>query len=372
MRWDRLRGPYGEDGFSLVEVLVAMALFGLVLAALTGALISSARSIGDQRLRTAATRVATDHLETLRAVPFDELDARAGLTTTTTPDGRAFSVDTAVTAIDPASGAPAAAGRVKQVTAVVSWESGGAGREVSYTTAVAAEEPAATASQAIGTISLFPSPATTDATGTPLQDLEVTVPLTGFTTGTLVHLSWTNAGTSAGAKTLTSTSGLNWRGTIAREQVAATLVNGRGDVPFTVSVGGLTASYTLAVQQATANPPAITGATIDRDPIVVGQPGSGPTCANRNRCQNTVDVTFTVTAAGLDASQDAVIVQFQLFDGTFVEVPLAPSADRWQLTVPARTTKFRTGSARAFRFTAIRTSDGAAATTTVSRDVVSA
>ena len=371
MRWDRLRGPYGEDGFSLVELLVAIALFGLVLAALTGALISSARSIGDQRLRTAATRVATDHLETLRAVPFDELDARAGLTTTTTPDGRTFSVDTTVTAIDPASGAPAGAGRVKQITAVVSWQSGGAGREVSYTTAMASEEAGATVSQAIGTISMFPSPATTDATGRPLEDIVVTVPLRGFTPGTLVHLSWSNAGSTAGARTLTSTTGLNWRGTIARELVAATLVDGRGEVPFTVSVGGLTAFYTLAVQQATTNPPAVTAASIDRNPIVVGQPGSGPTCADQNRCENTVDVTFTITVTGLDPTQDAVIVQYQLFDGTFVEVPLAPSADRWELTVPARTTKFLTGSARAFRFTAIRTADGAAATTTVFRGVES-
>lgn len=253
----------------------------------------------------------------------------------------------------------------------MSWESGGAGREVSYTTAVAAAEPAATESQAIGTISLFPSPATTDATGRPLQDLEVAVPLSGFTTGTLVHLSWSNAGGSAGAKTLTSTSGVTWRGTIPKEQVTAALVDGAGEVPFTVSVGGLTAFFTLAVQQATTNPPAVTVASIDRNPILIGPPGSGPTCANRNRCENTVDVTFAVTVTGLDPTQDAVIVQYQLFDGTFVEVPLAPNADRWELTVPARTTKFLTGSARAFRFTAIRTADGAAATTTVSRDVVS-
>lgn len=372
VRPNRLRGPYGEDGFSLVELLVAIALFGLVLAALTGALISSARSIGDQRLRTTATRVATDHLETLRAVPFDELDSRAGPTVATTPDGRTFSVDTTVTAIDAATGAPASGGRVKQITAVVSWESGGAGRQVSYTTAVAADEPGTVESQAIGTISMFPSPATTDATGRPQEDIEVTVPLTGFTVGTLVHLTWSNADGTAGAKTLTSTTGLNWRGTVAKEQVLAMLTNGSGDVRFTVSAGSLTAVHSLAVQQAAATPPAITSATIDRSQIVVAKPGGGRTCHDRNQCQNTVDITFTVAVAGVDPGQDSVILQYQLYDATFLEVPLTPTAGQWQLTVRQKSTKFLIGTGRAFRITAIRSVDGAAATATIRRDVVSA
>jgi prepilin-type N-terminal cleavage/methylation domain-containing protein len=105
----------GEDGFTLVELLVAVFLFGVVLA-LTGTFIAAVGSVGDQRLRTAATRVATDRLETLRGLPFEALDAEAGPTTATTPDGRTFTVDTTVTAIDPATGAAAVAGTVKQLT----------------------------------------------------------------------------------------------------------------------------------------------------------------------------------------------------------------------------------------------------------------
>ncbi|HEX2024089.1 MAG TPA: type II secretion system protein, partial [Acidimicrobiales bacterium] len=132
MRW----APRGEDGFSLVELLVAMSVFGLVMTAVTGAFISSTRSIGAQRLRTAATRVATGHLERLRTLPFGELDAQAGQTTTTTPDGRSFTIDTSVTPIDAATGQPLAGGRVKQITATVAWVSGGATLQASYTTAV--------------------------------------------------------------------------------------------------------------------------------------------------------------------------------------------------------------------------------------------
>lgn len=350
-----------------------MALFGVVLVALAGAFIAAAQSIGDQRLRTAATRVATSHLETLRSLPFADLDAQAG-STTATALGRSFVLSTEVTRIDATTGAADPAGTVRQVTVKVSWTSGDATREVSYTTAMAPDDAGATsAAQAIGTITMFPSPAATDAGGRPLEDIEVTVPLEGFTTDTLVHLSWTNADGTAGAKTLTSSTGLNWRGTIARSEITGALgADGLGEVQFSVSAGSLVATYTLALQVAAASPPAITGAAVGPNPVTVARPAGGRTCDDRNQCQNTTDVTFTVTTSGLDASQDSVIVQFQLHDGSFLEVPLTPTTGgEWSLTVRQRTTKFRAGTARPFRFTAIRTADGATATTTVFRDVVS-
>ncbi len=356
----------------MIELLVAMSVFGLVLTAVAGALISSTRSVSAQRLRTAATRVATDRLETLRTVPFDQLDAHAGPSTTTTPDGRAFTVDTTVAAIDAATGAPSPTGRVKQVTAVVSWTSGRARRQVSYTTAVAAEQPLATVQRAIGAITMFPSPLNADATGRPLEDVAVTVPLTGFPVETLAHLSWTNADGTAGAKTLTSTTGVNWRGTITKDHLLIPLAaGGRGEVQFTVSAGTLSAIHTLAAQAAAISPPAITGAAIDRSPITVARRTGGRSCNDRNQCLNITDIAFTVTVEGLDPAQDSVVLQYQLFDGTFQEVPLAPSAGEWRLTVRQKTTKFLAGTSRPFRFTAIRTADGATASTTLLRDVVS-
>ncbi len=344
----------------------------LVLAAVAGALISSTRSVSAQRLRAAATRVVTDHLETLRTLPFGELDAQAGRRITTTAGGRTFTVDTAVATVDAATGESSPTGRVKQVTAVVSWTSNGARREVSYTTAMAAGQPTATVQQAIGTVTMFPNPATTDASGRPLEDIAVTVPLTGFPPETLVHLSWTNADGTAGAKTLTSGAGINWRGTVTRDQLLIPLgTDGRGEIQFTVSAGTLGGIHTLAAQRVAGTPPVVTSAVIDRNPITVALPRIGRTCADRNQCRNTTDVTITVTVDGLDPAQDSVIVQYQLFDATFHEVPLAPSGGQWRVTVRQKTTKFLTGTSRTFRFTAIRTADGATATATVLRDVVS-
>ena len=131
MRESRRPDASPEAGFSLVELLVAIFLFALVMVPLTGVFVSSARSIGDQRLRTAATRVATDRLETLRSLPFDQLDAEAGETTVRTPDGREFGLATEVIAIDPATDAPAIGGGVKRVTVTVRWRSAGSDRQVS-------------------------------------------------------------------------------------------------------------------------------------------------------------------------------------------------------------------------------------------------
>lgn len=349
-----------------MEMLVAMTLFGVVLAAVAGVFISSARSVGDQRLRTAATRLASNHLETMRSLPFDELDLPVNLDPKlVTIHGTTFTVGTTVRLIDAATGGlplDVTVEELKEITATVTWTvPGGGARTVSHTTAIGADPRAAVTSQAIGSITMFPSPAVTGIDGRPLQDIEVTVPMGGFTAGTLVNLSWTNKDGTAGAKTLTSTTGLNWRGTIAKEQVLGNLA--AGAVTFTASAGALSAIYSLSLQALVVDPPVITSATIDRNPIIVAKPTSNKTCAAANQCQNTTDVIFNVNTTGLNQAKDSLIVQFQLYDSTYVELPLAPvsgESGHWRLTVRQKTTKFQSGLSRAFRFTAIRTADAGA------------
>lgn len=376
MREARATSVKGEEGFSIVELMVAISLFGIALTAATGAFISAAESVGTQRLRTAATRIAVDRLETLRSVPFTEVDGHAGQATEVTPDGRAFPVLTEVTPIDAATGLPSVRPSpvaVRQIKVTVSWTSKGTTRDVSYSTAIGPREATPAAEpQAIGTVMMFPNPAAVDQGGRLLDDVDVTVPLVNFPATTLVHLSWSNADGTAGAKTLTSTSGTNWRATIAPgELIGAIRPDGRREMQFHASVGTLAAVYTLALQRTAASPPAIVSAAIDRNPITVAVPTGTHGCSERNQCQNTSDVTFTVTATGLDATQDSVILQYQLSDGTFEEMPLAPVSGVWRLVTDERTTKFLVGASRPFRFTAIRSADGATDAATVLRTVVS-
>ena len=365
-------GGHGEHGFSLLEVLVAIALFGVVAIGFTGALISATRSVAEQSVRTAAIRVVTDHLETLRSLPSTVLDGEAGRTTVAIPSGRSFTVDTSVTRIDAGTGAAASDGQVRQVTATVSWTSRDATRSITTTTAVTPPETAAVSVRSIGAVTMFPSPATVDSTGTPLTDIDVTVPLQGFEASTLVYLSWPNSGLADGAQTLTvGPSGLNWRGVVAKERIrAAPDAEGRGTVTFTVTAPNLVVLYTLAVQVAVPNPPVISAAAIDRVPITVSAPGTGKTCADNNQCLNKTDVVFTATIANLNPAEDTVVLQYQLYDGSSQELPLTPSGGRWVLTVRQRSMKFLVGTGRPFRFTAIRGSDGATAASTVQANVV--
>lgn len=61
----------GEAGFTLVEVIVAMVITAMVMAALGYAVVSSLFTIQQARQRQTATALATQQLERLRALPYD-------------------------------------------------------------------------------------------------------------------------------------------------------------------------------------------------------------------------------------------------------------------------------------------------------------
>ncbi|HWB72917.1 MAG TPA: prepilin-type N-terminal cleavage/methylation domain-containing protein, partial [Egibacteraceae bacterium] len=114
----------GDDGLSLIEMLVAIFILSVALFALLGGLIASARSLADQRSRSAATRVASEHLEELRAQGFDALRTTASpFTVTRTLDGRTYTI---VTTLQEEDADPATAGgpTVMRITATVSWTVG--------------------------------------------------------------------------------------------------------------------------------------------------------------------------------------------------------------------------------------------------------
>ena len=62
-----------EDGISLVEMLVAMALLGVVLSASAGFFTTTLVSLQGSEQRTKATALANEELENLRVLPWEDL-----------------------------------------------------------------------------------------------------------------------------------------------------------------------------------------------------------------------------------------------------------------------------------------------------------
>ncbi len=63
-------------GYTLVETLVALAVFAIGLAAILPMIVASVRANDTAGVRTRAVALAQEKVEALRAMPFDELVSR--------------------------------------------------------------------------------------------------------------------------------------------------------------------------------------------------------------------------------------------------------------------------------------------------------
>jgi len=60
-------GRHADNGYALVEVLIATAVASLALAAAAGLLVASARAVSESDAETTATWLAMTHLESWRS-----------------------------------------------------------------------------------------------------------------------------------------------------------------------------------------------------------------------------------------------------------------------------------------------------------------
>lgn len=70
---DRRRSRVPDGGFTLVELIVAMVILGIVLVSLIGVQISAAVTIANARDRQEATAFANQAIEQMRAIPYNIL-----------------------------------------------------------------------------------------------------------------------------------------------------------------------------------------------------------------------------------------------------------------------------------------------------------
>jgi type IV pilus modification protein PilV len=85
-------------GYSLIEVLIAMAIFSIGILAVAALQISSTGSNSAARKITDATCYAEDRLETLMSLPWADADLVAGTHTVATADG--YTIEWIVTDAD--------------------------------------------------------------------------------------------------------------------------------------------------------------------------------------------------------------------------------------------------------------------------------
>ncbi len=90
-----VRRANGETGFTLIEVIVAMVITMLVMTTLTYVVVAALKTIQQGKQRQTATALATQRIEQLRAMPYNDVTL-----------GTAASVDPGLLYVNQSGGAP--------------------------------------------------------------------------------------------------------------------------------------------------------------------------------------------------------------------------------------------------------------------------
>src|SRR5262245_46586726 len=98
-------------GFTLLEVLAAISVFGIVAMGLAAFAAQSLRRTSDNRGTTGAVLAGQQEIESLRALAYADVANRGYATTIA---GRSYGVGTAVADDTPGAG-------MKQVTVTIGW-----------------------------------------------------------------------------------------------------------------------------------------------------------------------------------------------------------------------------------------------------------
>jgi Tfp pilus assembly protein PilV len=124
---------HGEDGISLVEVLVTVVLLAVVLAATLSTIVASLRSITENEAHVRATALSNELLERMAAAPWNRLGLYVTEVPATTYDGQSVVLLPVESTRDAVVARPAETlsrdGRQYDVERWITWVDGGTGQD---------------------------------------------------------------------------------------------------------------------------------------------------------------------------------------------------------------------------------------------------
>src|SRR3990167_8638010 len=66
-------------GFTLIEVVLALAVLGIVIGSIFAIIVIGVRVIGDSKARTDALSIANEKIEQVRNLPYDDVGLQGGV-----------------------------------------------------------------------------------------------------------------------------------------------------------------------------------------------------------------------------------------------------------------------------------------------------
>jgi prepilin-type N-terminal cleavage/methylation domain-containing protein len=374
-----------DDGFTVIEMLVALVIVSVGLLALLDGIISAVHSQREKVQRAAAARVASTAIESARQISWNTLLAnvpspgvpsRTTLSKTMSKTSYTYTTTTmqCSTTDNPATcTAPASSGtQAVRVSVNVVWTVGGKQHSLAAgTTITNASSSSVNASGSgtiagllggttsgtsvtLGTLTVTPSSLAATAANNPASAVTVSMTAVGLSSTTSIPLTWTDD-TGSHQLALTSSGGGTWSVSVPASSVTKAPASGSttATVAFTATAptgnGIQTANLTLVTQ------PSFTSCSVSPNPLTLQ-------LLSTTKLANAETLTCTVKAL---SSSDHVRVSYATPTSTQTsDLTTTDGGTTWKLVLAAGT-QVHSGLSTTFTFTATRQSDNASASTSV-------
>ena len=359
-----LRQASNDEGMSLVEVVVAMAIVTVGLLGMLTEIVAYFHQQSSQRAHAVALRLATTTLEDARRLAPGSLAAGTYAAPPVVKDHVAYTTTTTVqmcsplnqvTCTAPASGGPS----VARVNVSVGWSDSQGDHHVAMSTADAdtaagnlagsssgllSNSSASGTSVSASALGLSPSSVSVDSSGNPLSNITATVSITGLGTSVTVPLTWSDDN-GAHQVSMTNVGGTTWSVTVSKSAIKHVLSSGSSTVSFAAVVPGIqvfpSANLTVTPQAAFVGTCSVTASPIVLTPLTR---------------KTALAEVFSCTTTGLTAS-DSVQATYATAATTATLTLSSVNGSTWTATLPAGTTIVSSGSTENVTFTLTRVSD---------------